>query len=189
MDLRETKDEKKEVKLHLGCGSIRIPGYINVDINNLESVDVVADISCLPYEESSVDMIYSCATIEHFSRRMWMKVLSHWYFILKPGGVLRISTADFESVCKEYLENWKIEELLGLVVGGQRDKYDMHGMVFDFDILKSGLEKCGFKEVRRYDRKNTDISKMGIDDYSQSYLPHMDFDTGRLMMLNVEAKK
>jgi hypothetical protein len=60
-------------------------------------------------------------------------------------------------------------------------------MIFDFATLARGLEQAGFGDVRRYDWRQTDIGKAGIDDYSQAYLPHMAKDTGRLMMLNVEA--
>ena len=62
-------------------------------------------------------------------------------------------------------------------------------MVFDFATLAEGLEAVGFRNVRRYDWRETDVGKLGIDDYSQAYLPHMDKESGRLMMLNVEADK
>ena len=58
--------EKK--KLHLGCGNSWLPGYINVDIIRGDSVHCVADLRSLPYETASVDLIYSCAAIEHFGR-------------------------------------------------------------------------------------------------------------------------
>ena len=32
-------------KLHLGCGSKKIEGYINIDIQKGECVDVISDIS------------------------------------------------------------------------------------------------------------------------------------------------
>ena len=94
-------------KLHLGCGSKKIEGYINIDIQKGECVDVISDISALPYEAESVDEIYSCAAIEHFGRNDWENVIEHWHSILKKGGSLRISTADFEACCLEYLENKK----------------------------------------------------------------------------------
>ena len=182
-------DNKKKICLHLGCGKKRISGYINVDILESEAVDKVCDIASLPYEPETVDMIYSCANIEHFSRETWQSVLAHWYSLLKYGGLLRISTADFAAACLEYLENENVEKLLGLIVGGQKDEYDFHGMVFDFKLMSSALESIGFKDIKRYDWRETDIGELGIDDYSQSYLPHMDKENGRLMMLNIEATK
>ena len=62
-------------------------------------------------------------------------------------------------------------------------------MIFDFAVLKGGLEAAGFTDIRRYDWRQTEIGELGIDDFSQAYLPHMDKDNGRLMMLNVEANR
>ena len=53
--------------------------------------------------------------------------------------------------------------------------------------LKKILEEVGFKNIKRYDWKNT-IHKH-YDDYSQAYIPHMDKENGILMSLNVEAVK
>ena len=62
-------------------------------------------------------------------------------------------------------------------------------MIFDERTLKSGLEEAGLVDVRRYDWRETDYGKAGVDDFSQAYLPHMDKDNGRLMVLNLEARK
>ena len=82
-----------------------------------------------------------------------------------------------------------MEELLGLLIGGQKDPYDWHGMIFNYETLADGLETSGFRNVRRYDWRDTEVAVLGIDDYSQAYLPHMDKESGRLMVLNIEADK
>ena len=69
------------------------------------------------------------------------------------------------------------------------EKRNLNGMIFDFGLLGDGLKEAGFTNVRRYDWRETDIGRAGIDDYSQAYLPHMDKENGRLMALNVEADK
>lgn len=177
------------LKLHLGCGKRIIPGYLNVDIQPSEGVDLVTDISKLPFSDESVDFIYSCANIEHFGRHEYKNVLAHWYAKLRPGGILRLSTADFEAACERYREVGDVNELLGLVVGGQKDDYDWHGMIFDFRLLEKALQEVGFTNVRRYNWQDTELEELGIDDFSQAYLPHMDRHNGRLMMLNVLAEK
>ena len=177
------------MKLHLGCGRISIPGYLNVDIQRHPGVDLVADLRNIPIGDGSAELIYSCAAIEHFGRREWKPLLAHWFAKLKPGGLLRLSTADFEAACQRYLKFGNLSELLGLLIGGQKDDYDWHGMLFDFSSLKAGLEEVGFAQIRRYDWRATEIGLLGIDDYSQAYLPHMDKESGQLMMLNVEAIK
>lgn len=177
------------VKLHLGCGEIHLPGYVNVDIRPLPGVDLVCDCRALDVPDESVDLIYTCALIEEFGRFEWVDVLAHWYDKLRPGGLLRLSTSDFEAVCEWYVETRSMNHLLGLVVGGQRHEHSRHGMVFDFWTLKAGLEEVGFTNVHRYDWRLTDVGLWGIDDYSQAYLPHMDKEHGKLMALNIEATK
>lgn len=177
------------LRLHLGCGRNILPGYENVDLYPYPGVDRACDARELPYADNSVDFIYSCALIEEFGRWEWVDVLKHWWAKLKPGGVLRLSTSDFEAVCEWYTEHRSMDHLLGLVVGGQLEPYSRHGMVFDYPSLKQGLLKAGFVNVHRYDWRETDVGQQGIDDYSQAYLPHMDKEHGKLMALNVEATK
>lgn len=177
------------IKLHLGCGKIRLPGYANVDIQASSSVDVVADLRLLPWADGTIDLIYSCSAIEHFGRREWVGVIKEWARTLKPGGKLRLSTADFDAAVARYQETENLQELLGLLIGGQKDEYDWHGMIFNFAELSKGLLEAGFHDITRYRWQETDIGKLGIDDYSQAYLPHMDKQNGRLMMLNVEATR
>lgn len=177
------------IKIHLGCGHIRLPDYVNIDIMAAKAADVIADLRRLPYDNSSVDLVYSCAAIEHFGRREWIDVLREWARVLKPGGMLRLSTADFEAAIARYQEARNMTELLGLLIGGQKDEFDWHGMIFDFATLAAGLRDAGFEDIRRYDWRQTELGKLGIDDFSQAYLPHMDKANGRLMMLNVEATR
>ena len=184
---RPERMEACVVRVHLGCGKIRLPGYINVDILCTPAVDLVADLSQLPWRRGAVDMIYSCAAIEHFGRHEWIDLLKEWGRVLKPKGLLRLSTADFDACVARYQNKHDLAELLGLLIGGQKDEYDWHGMIFNFDLLRDGLQLAGFRNVKRYDWRETELGRLGIDDFSQAYLPHMDKQNGRLMMLNVEA--
>ena len=177
------------MKLHLGCGDIHLSGYVNVDIVTDAAADVIADLRVLPLALSTAAQVYSCAVLEHFGRNQWKDVLKHWFDVLEPGGLLRISTNDFDAARQRYAEEENLEELLGLLIGGQKTEYDWHGMIFDFPTLSAGLEEAGFVDVRCYDWCRTFVGREGIDDYSQAYLPHMDKENGRLMMLNVEANR
>jgi len=177
------------IKIHLGCGGIRLPNFTNVDIRPGPTVDHVCDFRHLDFDDSSVDLIYSCAAIEHVGRYEWVDLLKEWCRVLKPDGVLRISTSDFEACILRYSEQNNLEELLGILIGGQKFDYDWHGMIFDYKTVNCGLIEAGFKDVRRYDWRNTELGRLGIDDYSQAYLPHMDKVNGHLMMLNVEATR
>jgi len=176
------------MKYHLGCGSKRLQGFVNIDCLPNAAVDVVDNIAILETQaDGSADLIYACHCLEHFGRNEVVDVLKVWNSKLKVGGTLRIAVPDFESVIKVYQKNKSIQEVLGLICGGQRNEYDYHKMVFTFDSLTNLLEEAGFTGVKRYDWRLTEHSH--IDDYSQSYLPHMQKDSGCLMSLNVEAEK
>lgn len=76
---------------------------------------------------------------------------------------------------------------MGLLYGGQDYEYNYHYTAFDFGSLKKRLEDNGFVGVKRYDWR--EFLPDGFDDYSRSYIPHMDFDNGKLMSLNIVAVK
>jgi predicted SAM-dependent methyltransferase len=177
------------MKLHLGCGYKRIEGFVNIDTRNIpDVVDVVDDITNLSgFEDNSISLIYCSHVLEHIKRLEYMDVLKKWHSLLKVGGVLRVAIPDFEKVVDHYNKNKNIEQIRGFVCGGQDYPENIHYCVWDYNRLKSDLESLGFKDVRRYDWRETEHSH--IDDYSQCYLPHMDKENGTLMSLNVEAIK
>ena len=176
------------LKLNLGCGTVHIDGYVNIDIRPMEAVDKVDNIKYLrSFEKDSVNVVYACAVLEHFIRWEYKNALRRWYEILKPGGILRVSVPDFESLIEHYIENKNLSLLIGMFYGGQDYDQNFHHMCWDFDTLKNDLEELGFKNIHRYNWRETEHSH--IDDFSQSYLPHMDKENGKLMHLNVEATK
>lgn len=176
------------IKLHLGCGNKKIQGFINVDIRNLNSVDLIEDIKTLKsFTKDSVDLIYASHVLEHIGRRKYMSVLTRWYNILKNDGVLRIAVPDFEKVVEYYNKHKDLNILRGFLYGGQDYKENFHYCSWDFNTLSNDLKKIGFKKVYRYDWRTTE--HYNVDDFSQCYLPHMDKDNGMLMSLNIEAIK
>ena len=90
-------------------------------------------------------------------------------------------------MCKYYTETNKLDGLYAFFYGGQKYDFDFHYHCWDFETLSRDLKEIGFKDVSRYDWKDTD--HFYVDDYSQAYIPHMDKKNGRLMSLNVEATK
>jgi len=172
------------MKLHLGCGKKILPGYINIDAQN--TGDVQCDIRKLEYDDSSIDEIYSSHVLEHFGRHEVKSVLKEWSRVIKPGGKIYIAVPDIESAISYYNKTGNIEALYGQFWGGQRNKYDHHNFGFTFKTLSEILESCGFENTRRYD--TFEYLPPNFDDYSKSYLPHMDF-SGHHLSLNVTAVK
>lgn len=177
-----------EKRLHIGCGKRYIPGFIHVDIRKLPHVDYVASADKLDmFEDNSVDLIYACHVLEHLKRDEIWEVLKEWHRVLKPGGILRVPVPDFEKLVEVYLKTKDLKLILGPLVGRQDYPENTHYLVFDYTYLSEVLTRAGFKNVRRYDWRQT-IHK-DYDDYSQAYIPHMDKEHGTLISLNVEAEK
>lgn len=179
---------KKLNKLHLGCGTKKINGFINVDIRPELSPDLLESIDTLTsVENSSAELIYACHVLEHFGRFEYKKVLKRWFEVLSEGGVLRISVPDFEQVVNYYNKTKDLTKLLGFLYGGQNYNENYHYCTFDFQTLKNTLIEIGFSSVKTYNWRETEHSD--VDDFSQAYLPHMDKENGILMSLNIEAIK
>ena len=178
------------VKLNLGCGKrdfgsdwIHIDGadYPHIDSQNIESLD---------YRDKSVDLIYASHVIEYFDRREVLSVLKEWKRVLRIDGVLRIAVPDFYQMAKLYLvDSYDLEKFLGPLYGKMMmlKKTIYHKTVYDFNDLKELLEEVGFRNVKKYDWRETEHSE--FDDHSQAYIPHMDKENGTLISLNVECLK
>lgn len=175
-------------KLHLGCGEKHINGFINIDTRDLHSVDIIDDVKNLKsFDNNSIDLIYASHILEHITRIEYTDVLKRWYNLLNSNGILRIAVPDIEKVFQHYQINGDLRQLRGFLWGGQSHGFNYHYCGWDFKTLEEDLLKIGFKEVKRYDWRETEHND--IDDFSQCYLPHMDKENGMLMSLNIEAKK
>lgn len=174
------------VKLHLGVGKCYIPGWVNIDIFSTVSADLYANMSALPYDRNSIDVIYASHVLEHVNRHVVRTVLNHWYDLLVPGGLLRLSVPNFSAIITRYNMTHNLSELMGLLYGGQNSPLNVHHIIFDMDLMTEYLRTVGFRNITVYDWKQT--SHNMYDDYSAAYLPHGDQD-GVHMSLNVEAIK
>lgn len=93
------------LKYNFGSANKRIHGYLNVDVVNMPNVDVVWDLTNIPYRfvKEPVDEIMSQEFLEHISFIKMPKVLLEWYRILKKGGKLTIQVPDIGKMCKMYV--------------------------------------------------------------------------------------
>jgi len=176
------------VKLNLGCYDKKIPNFVNVDIRPETGCDVIDDIFKLEkFEKSSADLIYACHSLEHADYEEAEAALRRWFDVLRPGGTLRLAVPDMEAHFAHYYYHRDLRLLHSTFWGSQRHSYDYHKNGWDFKKLEEDLSAVGFANIRRYDWRETE--HFYIDDYSQTYYPHLDKTGGKLMSLNVEATK
>ncbi len=181
------------LRLHLDCGKRFIPGFVHVDLDDFDHIDIKADIRALGmFESGSAELIYACHVLEYFDRVEVVGVLKEWKRVLRRGGVLRLSVPDFEALVQVYHESGDLAKVLGPLFGRievrtPERRVFYHRTTYDFASLRDVLEAAGFRDVRRYDWRKT--LHRDYDDFSQAYIPHMDKENGRLISLNVEATK
>ena len=178
------------IKLHLGCGWRDFGSeWIHIDGGDYPHLNY-KDITKLPFEDKSVDLIYASHVLEYFDREEVLPTLNEWNRVLKPNGILRIAVPDFESICQLYINNKiGLDSFLGPIYGkmkmGENNIY--HKTIYDFNSLKNLLESCGFFNIIKFDWRETEHSD--FDDHSQAYIPHMDKTNGTLISLNIETLK
>jgi SAM-dependent methyltransferase len=73
-----------EVRVNIGAGQTRIPGFINVDISDKADISLDVGKDGLPFGDSSVDVIFSYHTLEHVPDYLF--ALSEIHRVLKHGG-------------------------------------------------------------------------------------------------------
>ncbi|HEX3313309.1 MAG TPA: methyltransferase domain-containing protein [Gemmataceae bacterium] len=86
-----------KLRLNLGCGMRRLPGYWNVDRVALEGIDVLADLeeplSQLP--DDSVEAIYCRHTLEHVTRLL--ELLAEIHRVTIPDGKIEAIVPHFSN--------------------------------------------------------------------------------------------
>lgn len=97
----------QSIYLNIGCGKVKLAGFINIDLE--PGGDIQCDITQgLPYEDKTIDGIYSEHFIEHLSQRDNVAFLRECRRVLKPGGRVRIATPDLDELIHQYADNnWR----------------------------------------------------------------------------------
>ena len=179
------------IKINMGCGWRDFgPEWIHIDGGDYKHLDYSSITDLGQFKDDSVDLIYASHVIEYFNRTDAMILLKEWRRVLKPSGILRLAVPDFKVISRLYYEaGVPLETFLGPLYGqmtmGNQTIY--HKTVYDYESLHSFLTKANFKNIKKYDWKQTEHLK--LDDHSQAYIPHMDKENGTLISLNVECKK
>lgn len=167
------------VKLHLGCGRRDFgPSWVHIDKADFPHIKY-KDVTKLPFETGTVDVIYACHLIAYFDREEIIPILKEWKRVLIPGGVLRLATPDFRAMAKIYLrENCSnLNQFLGPLYGKMEGIY--HKTTYDLYSLIELLASVGFKDIRKYDRFKTDHARH--DDHSAAMID------GNLISLNIQC--
>lgn len=87
----------------------------------------------LPLQSDSVAFVYCAETLEHFEFYAARTLLHEIYRVLKPGGILRISTPDARRIAKAYIE--------GAIDSGQFNRFFYEPLISFYE--PSVIERIG----------------------------------------------
>jgi predicted SAM-dependent methyltransferase len=134
--IQRSEESGKPVRLHLGCGGVRLKNHLNIDFPQIEQplveseADVCMDIITMDLPDESVDSIQIHHCFEHFSRGVALGLLVNWHRWLKPGGTLLITVPDAEVCCAGISSNQPLSTKMKLIrhIAGshEEDNWSFH---------------------------------------------------------------
>jgi len=72
------------IKLNIGAAITRIPGFVNIDISSVAELSLDLNKDPLPFENDSVDLVFSYHTLEHVEHYIF--ALGEIHRVLRHGG-------------------------------------------------------------------------------------------------------
>ena len=139
------------IRLNLGCGDERIPGFINCDLYE-DKADMQFDAKAIPFPDNSVDEIRAYHILEHFKFKEAWRVLEEWKRVLKPGGRFVQETPDLLNTCRKFVES---DEQVRVMLYGHFFAWpdispgQVHYFLYTETQLKWTLEQAGFERIER----------------------------------------
>ncbi len=147
------------VCINLGSGHWKLPGWINVDMDQASRPDVCADLSvALPFRDACADYMHTEDFIDQLDLEHARRFLAECHRILRPGGVIRILTPDVEQLARLYLHDpealkklWTEHVGVPLVYGTVGEilntgmRFAGHTFLYDAETFARLAADCGFR--------------------------------------------
>lgn len=175
-----------DLKLHVGAGSRRLPGWVNIDVYPAElALNVNRG---LPFADGSARLLFASHMLEHlYYPDEALRFLAECRRVLGPGGRLRLVVPDVELYVRAYAEHddaffanrrrtWQglpegrthLEEFLSYAGAGPDPAsfLDSHKYGYDLATLSRLLGLTGFEDVRRSSFMGSDLPELRVDEQS-----------------------
>lgn len=150
------------MKLNVGCGGRKIPGFVGVDAVKRPAAEIIAPAGAIPLPDKSCQEIMAIHLFEHLLPWEAEGVLKEWHRLLKPGGKLVLEMPDLKKCCENVLKLLNGEVIMagkdprqaGLwgLYGDDRleDVYMLHRWGYTFQTIKPMLERVGFQKIKEH---------------------------------------
>ena len=155
-------------KVHLGCGTIRLQGFINIDIEPSNKPDIIGDFRTMSFSE--LEEIRSHHLLEHFNRDEAIDVLKLWHSWLKKDGLLIVEVPDFEGICEKFLSDkyWMVRHTFG----SQEADWAFHKDGWWEDKFKKIFPEVGF-EILEIEKTTSRVIRKSGEDKGRHILPNI----------------
>ncbi|MBI2568021.1 MAG: hypothetical protein HYV63_13410 [Candidatus Schekmanbacteria bacterium] len=87
------------MRLHLGCGEIYFPGWVNLDLSRGHDLR----LGLGDWEANSISEAYSSHLLEHLTFQEGAALLREVYRVLRVGGAARLGVPDFRLFAEAYV--------------------------------------------------------------------------------------
>jgi hypothetical protein len=143
-----------ELRLHLGSGTHRLDGWVNVDILGMNA-DLLWDLrDGIPFPENSAKAIFLEHVLEHFVLADVLEILTACHRVLEPGGTVRIGMPNFGKYLQSYatdrgfIESERPGRPTPLLALAEVALFHGHLSVWDGETSALVLKEAGFDDVR-----------------------------------------
>jgi hypothetical protein len=162
-DLKNHCHGRTGLLLHVGCGELVQPGWVNIDTELRAGAFYWDAVNGLPFEEQTVRHIHAEHFLEHLEVYDGGRFLAECHRVLEIGGILRIIVPDAEKYMKAYAtgDHDFFEPLVRL--GGTAEPLPTkaaicnqmfrmggdHRFAWDFETLEYTARQIGFSSIDR----------------------------------------
>jgi len=128
-----------DIFLNLGCSAFKLPGFINIDIDESVEPDLCIDLLKLDdhFDDNSVDFIFAGHVFEHFKKQDSQQLMNICFKKLKSHRNLLAVVPDYTKAIKEHVNT--AERII--MAGGD------HLMLFHKDRMRDMLFSAGFRHA------------------------------------------
>lgn len=150
------------MKLHLGCGTKKLEGWINIDSVPECHPDVVHDITKpLPYADQSAEELLAEDLLEHFDKYVRYLVFYEWTRVLKVGGEITLQVPDFKTILLRYFK-FGYENFVDFIFG--ENLWESRIYIGHFGNHKWGYSQKTLKEfVSVFGIETANIRRVGLN--------------------------
>ena len=137
-------------RLHVGCGGVRLDGWINLDLEASGATDLVRDVrDGLPFDDGTLQVVFAEHFIEHLTRDEGAAFLSECHRVLGAGGVIRLSTPNLDWVWRTHYAYPADDDTKRL--GASHLNQAFHGwghrFLYNDVVLADALAATGFEAI------------------------------------------